>query len=57
MPIEIRQLNIRTSIVDPQPGIEDVAQLDQRSLEQVKHEVMSELKLWLAARLREQRER
>lgn len=57
MPIEIRQLNIRTSIVDPPPGFEDGPQLDQRSLEQFKHEVVSELKLWLDARLREQRER
>ncbi len=57
MPIEIRQLNIRTSIVDPPSRIEDVPPLDQRSLEQFKHEVMSELKQWLDARRREQRGR
>lgn len=57
MPIEIRQLNIRSSVADLQQELTDPTDATQRVLEQHKREILAELKTWLDARLHQQRER
>ena len=57
MPIEIRQLNIRSSVADLQQELTDPTDATQRVLEQHKREILAELKTWLDARLHQQQER
>lgn len=61
MPIEIRQLNIRSTVSDMPAHHEfDPAAgpgIDEQAMEQQKREIVAELKSWLDLRLRQRWER
>jgi Family of unknown function (DUF5908) len=56
MTIEVRQLHIRSTVVDPAAN-PAARPLDGNAVERQKREIIAELKAWLDARQRYQQER
>lgn len=61
MPIDIRQLNIRSSIADRPSVAEDVSGTIEATIEALaqtqKQEIITELKIWIEQQLRRQQGR
>ena len=57
MPIEIRQLNIRTSVADLPSQSDISSDAMEQAMERQKREIVAELKVWLETRQFQQRER
>lgn len=57
MPIEIRQLNIRTSVADLPSQSDISSDAVGQAMERQKREIVAELKVWLETRQFQQRER
>ena len=57
MPIEIRQLNIRTSVADLPSQSHISSDAMEQAMERQKREIVAELKVWLETRQFQQRER
>lgn len=57
MPIEIRQLNIRSSVGDLPSQSHMSPEAMEQAMEEQKREIVAELKAWFSSRQSQQRER